>query len=90
MNTPQLNPGSEPDLQKSPNKVYDDLLAHRDVVCVPYQRLSDARYFERCQCPVIELNHFSPRINITNKTQFLTFWVLNCLRFVFVFLLLCF
>ena len=26
------------------NRVYDDLLSHRDVICVPYQRLSDARY----------------------------------------------
>ena len=51
VNIPQLNPGSEPDLLKSPNKVYDDLLAHRDVVCVPYQRLSDARYFQWCQWP---------------------------------------
>ena len=26
------------------NRVYEDLLSHRDVICVPYQRLSDARY----------------------------------------------
>ena len=44
MNATPLNSGSESDLLKSPNKVYDDLLAHRDAICIPYQRLSDARY----------------------------------------------
>ncbi|XP_052074715.1 SANT and BTB domain regulator of class switch recombination-like isoform X1 [Mytilus californianus] len=28
------------------NGVYDDLLSHRDVICVPYQRLSDASEME--------------------------------------------
>ncbi|KAL4223524.1 hypothetical protein ACF0H5_016995 [Mactra antiquata] len=42
VNVPQVNPGSETDLHAQLNKVYDDLLAHRDVICVPYQRLSDA------------------------------------------------
>ena len=44
VNATPLNSGSESDLLKSPNKVYDDLLAHRDAICIPYQRLSDARY----------------------------------------------
>ena len=56
VNTPQLNSGSEPDLLKSPNKVYDDLLAHRDAVCIPYQRLSDARYVAISLAP----NSFTP------------------------------
>lgn len=41
----EVNGSGEIDLSKSPqNRVYDDLLSHRDIVCVPYQRLTDARY----------------------------------------------
>lgn len=50
VNVPQVNPGSEGDLQTQLNKVYDDLLVHRDVICVPYQRLSDARYWVTLCC----------------------------------------
>lgn len=46
VNATPLNSGSESDLLKSPNKVYDDLLAHRDAICIPYQRLSDASEME--------------------------------------------
>ena len=44
INTPQVNPGSDVDLRKPDIKVYEDLVAHRDAICVPYQRLTDARY----------------------------------------------
>ncbi|XP_060598955.1 SANT and BTB domain regulator of class switch recombination-like isoform X3 [Ruditapes philippinarum] len=46
VNVAQVNPGSENDLQSQLNKVNDDLLSHRDVICVPYQRLSDASEME--------------------------------------------
>ncbi|XP_056008642.1 SANT and BTB domain regulator of class switch recombination-like isoform X4 [Ostrea edulis] len=40
----EVNSSDEIDLSKvSQNRVYDDLLSHRDIVCVPYQRLTDAR-----------------------------------------------
>lgn len=40
---PEVNP-SDADLSKTPaNQVYDDLLAHRDVISQPYQRLTDTR-----------------------------------------------
>ena len=68
-----MNPGSEPDLQKSPNKVYDDLLAHRDVVCVPYQRLSDARYFQWCQWPCILLFNYVIRGSVFVAEQLCLF-----------------
>ncbi|XP_060079266.1 SANT and BTB domain regulator of class switch recombination-like [Ylistrum balloti] len=42
---PEIVQGSDVD-KASPNRVYDDLLAHRDVVCVPFQRLSDASELE--------------------------------------------
>ncbi|KAK3084935.1 hypothetical protein FSP39_021652 [Pinctada imbricata] len=41
--TSDVNSSGEIDLSKpSLNRVYDDLLSHRDVVCIPYQRLTDA------------------------------------------------
>ncbi|KAJ8312380.1 hypothetical protein KUTeg_009753 [Tegillarca granosa] len=44
---PECDSSSEIDLSKPMrNRVYDDLLAHRDVVCVPYQRLTDASELE--------------------------------------------
>ncbi|XP_062589863.1 SANT and BTB domain regulator of class switch recombination-like isoform X3 [Saccostrea cucullata] len=40
----EVNGSGELDLSKTcQNHVYDDLLSHRDIVCVPYQRLTDAR-----------------------------------------------
>jgi len=44
VNTAQVNLGGETDTTGLNNKVYEDLLAHRDAICVPYQRLTDARY----------------------------------------------
>ena len=36
---------------KSPSqRVYDDLLARRDVICIPYQRLSDLRWVSKHFC----------------------------------------
>lgn len=48
------------------NRVYDDLLSHRDVICVPYQRLSDARYKSRCLQLVCQLEMSQ---NIKKKNQ---------------------
>ncbi|WAR02026.1 K1841-like protein [Mya arenaria] len=45
VNTAQ-NLDSDTDLQRQLNKVYDDLLAHRDAISVPYQRLTDASEME--------------------------------------------
>ncbi|XP_056008643.1 SANT and BTB domain regulator of class switch recombination-like isoform X5 [Ostrea edulis] len=43
----EVNSSDEIDLSKvSQNRVYDDLLSHRDIVCVPYQRLTDASELE--------------------------------------------
>ena len=52
INLTEVTPGGDAaELTKLPqHKVYDDLLAHRDIICVPYQRLSDARYACPCVC----------------------------------------
>ncbi|KAH3886002.1 SANT and BTB domain regulator of class switch recombination-like isoform X2 [Dreissena polymorpha] len=46
VNESHVNPVSDSDPQRQLNKVYDDLLSHRDAICVPYQRLTDASEME--------------------------------------------
>lgn len=46
VNTSQVIVDSEADILKQLNKVFEDLLTHRDAICVPYQGLSDASEME--------------------------------------------
>ncbi|XP_078337550.1 SANT and BTB domain regulator of class switch recombination-like isoform X2 [Crassostrea virginica] len=62
----EVNGSGELDLSKSPqNRVYDDLLSHRDIVCVPYQRLTDARSGSGSE---LELNVFENE-EFTTRTK---------------------